>query len=61
MRMLACNEILKERSFSWQTSLFGFLKSFAVIFASSSSSLLMDIGDDNPDDIFTVQGEEHAP
>jgi len=48
--MLACyKEILKEKSFSWQTSLFAFLKSFSVIHASSC--LLLDIGDGNPDDI----------
>jgi hypothetical protein len=49
-------EILKENSFPWQTSLLGFLESFSVILASSSS-LLLDTGD-IPDE--TVYGEVHA-
>ena len=58
--MLACyEEIPKEKSFSWQTSLLGLLKSFSVIHASSS--LLLDIGDDNPNDMHTVQGDVYAP
>jgi len=53
--MLACyKEILKENSFPWQTSLLGFLESFLVIHASSS--LLLDTGDDNPDDTYSLRG-----
>jgi hypothetical protein len=52
-------EILKKERFSRQNSMLDFFKSSSG--TSASPSMLLDTGDDDPDDTPTVQEEELSP